>query len=306
MPRSMEISASPQMIDSVLKHVEDVDGVVSLARQRGASLTPPGDVLTIHVTTDASRTVHAILDDLKVVEHGSILTSDAMSVMSPQHQKLLDQESDEAVWDEMAFLLRKDANPSPNYLAAMFLAGAIAAGGLWVDKLHLIIGAMVIAPAFEPLVRLPFGLVTGSRELIPSGLVSTGGGFLLLAVGAALTTLVFGIWNPGPAVALAQQQWVSYWSTLSLSSVIISAFGGAAGAVVVSGRRSVLTTGVMITLALIPSMALVGMGVATGDLSLAARGFLRWIVDVALVLVMCGIVFALKQRFLHADHRAMS
>lgn len=305
MPRSIEVSAPPALVDAILERIDAMEGIVSLARQRSASLAPPGDVLSIQVTTDTSHQVLAVLKDLRVVETGSVVTSDVMSVLSSPHQALLDRESDEAAWDEMAFLLRGDANPSPNYLTAMFLAGAIAAGGLWLDMLHIVIGAMVIAPAFEPLVRLPFGLLTGPRELIPSGFVSITAGFFLLALGGAVTALVFSAWDPGPSTPLAEQEWVSFWSTLTLSSVVISVFGSTAGAVVISGRRSVLTTGVMITLALIPSMTLVGMGVVVGDFLLAGQGLLRWSVDVVLVMGMSAVVFALKRRFLHGGRNAI-
>jgi uncharacterized membrane protein len=55
----------------------------------------------------------------------------------------------------------------------------------------------------------------------------------------------------------------------------------------------------MITMALIPSMALVGMGAATGHFELATRGLTRWAVDAVLVLLLGGVVFGLKQALLH-------
>lgn len=78
-----------------------------------------------------------------------------------------------------------------------------------------------------------------------------------------------------------------------------SAFGAIAGAVVISGQRSVLTTGVMITLALIPSMGLVGVAASTFDFALAAKGALRWTIDALLVIVANGVVFALKRKYVH-------
>jgi uncharacterized membrane protein len=110
-------------------------------------------------------------------------------------------------------------------------------------------------------------------------------GYLALAAGAACAGLILSLAGSGPEAPLGQQQWVQYWSTLTFAGTLISAFGGIAGAIVISGQRSVLTTGVMITLALIPSMALVGLGLITADWSLAGRGILRWLVDVVLVML---------------------
>jgi uncharacterized membrane protein len=62
---------------------------------------------------------------------------------------------------------------------------------------------------------------------------------------------------------------------------------------------SVLTTGVMIALALIPSLAIFGMAAALGEGGLAARAFARWALDAAIVIVFGGGVFWLKARFFH-------
>lgn len=305
MPRSIELSVPAEQADVILQRVEGLEGVVGLARQRGASLQPPGDMLSIQVTNDASRRVLVLLDELQVREHGSIVTNEPRSIISAEHQKLIDRETNETFWDEMAFLLRLDTNLAPNYLTLMALAGAIAAVGLWSDTLHLVVGAMVIAPAFEPLVRLPFGLIAGPRRIAWGGLTSAAAGYLLLGLGGLLATVVLRAVDPARSPDLATRAWVQFWSTVTPTGVLASALAAVAGAVVVSGQRSVLTTGVMIALALIPSMAIVGMGLSVGDAALAARGLLRWSVDVGLVVLLSAIVLWLKQRFLH-HHRGLS
>lgn len=306
MPRSIEVSAPARTIDSILERIESVNGVVSLSRQKGASLSPPGDVLTIHATDDATRSLLAILTDLDASVDGTVSLSEPTSLLSAEHQRLINKESNETIWDDMAFLLRRDTNLSSNYLILMMLAGAITAAGLWSDTLHLIIGSMIIAPAFEPLLRLPLGLITRAKELIPSGLIATGVGYLALAMGAAFSTTILKLWESGDKPGLADQQWIHYWSSLSFSGVLISLFGAIAGAVIVTAQRAVMTVGVMITLALIPSMGIVGMGLVVGDLALASQGFMRWGVDAVLVTIMSAMVFGLKKRFLHHHLHALS
>jgi len=56
---------------------------------------------------------------------------------------------------------------------------------------------------------------------------------------------------------------------------------------------------VMVALALVPSMALVGVGLASGNPGLALGGLLRWGVEVTCVLVAGGTVLAIKRRVLH-------
>lgn len=53
--------------------------------------------------------------------------------------------------------------------------------------------------------------------------------------------------------------------------------GGVAAAVFASSGRSILTAGVMIGLALIPSAALIGVGLGNIDLGLVETGALNWV-----------------------------
>jgi hypothetical protein len=305
MPRTIEVSVPSAKAEEIIQRIQGMDGVVGLMHQRDVSLDPPGDIVTIQTSNDAARPVVDVLKDLDAHNAGSILTSAPNSIISPQHQNQLNQESNETIWDEMAFLLRQDTNPRFNFLALMALAGAIAAVGLWTDTLHLIVGAMVIAPAFEPLLRIPFGLITGSGDHVRLGFRAVVVGYLMLTIGALLTTLILRALNPAEASSFVHNNWVEYWSTLTSTGVLVSVFGGVAGAIVVSGQRSVLTTGVMITLALVPSLSLVGMAISLGETPLMGQALIRWIVDVAIVVMCSGLVLGGKQLLLHRG-RALS
>jgi hypothetical protein len=51
--------------------------------------------------------------------------------------------------------------------------------------------------------------------------------------------------------------------------------------------------------ALVPSMALFGVGLVTGNLAFVLGGLQRWEVEVLCVLLGGGVVLALKRRLLH-------
>lgn len=78
-------------------------------------------------------------------------------------------------------------------LGVMATAGFLAGLGLVSGTLHLVIGAMVIAPGFEPFSRLALGLIEGSRAW-QRGLLDIAKGYAALAAGAALSAAcaVFG------------------------------------------------------------------------------------------------------------------
>ncbi len=298
-PRSIQIAVPPEIADEAVRRIQAMREVVGVARMRGASLDPPGDIVQFQATNDGVRNVFGALVDLRVHEHGSIETSQPKCLITASGQRAVDLESNETVWDEMASHLRQDTNLSVNYVALMALAGSVAACGLWADMLHIVIGAMVIAPAFEPLVRMPFGLITRLPTVARSGVRSALAGYAALVAGAAIATLILGTIDAAAASDLRSREWVRYWSSFSPAGVLVSVFAAAAGAYVIAGLRSVLTTGVMIALALIPSMALVGMALAMGELPLIGDALMRWVVDAGLVVGVSALVFGVKQARLH-------
>lgn len=299
MPRTIEVSVPSAKADAILERVRGMDGVVGLARQRAASLDPPGDVLSIRATNDGTRGVLRLLDELEVTDGGSILTAQPQSLIAPGYENGIDRESNETIWEEMASLLRRETNPAPNFLSLMVLSGAVAAVGLWTDTLHIVIGAMVIAPGFEPLLRIPFGLIGGPRVLASRGLASTAAGYLALALGAALTLLLLRVVDSTRPPDLETRYWVGYWSKMTPVGVILALIAGAAGAFTVTAQRSVLSAGVMIALALVPSLAIAAMALVSGNPELAGEGILRWGADAGSVLLTGGVVLAAKQRLVH-------
>ncbi|MCF6371283.1 DUF389 domain-containing protein, partial [Rhizobium halophilum] len=82
------------------------------------------------------------------------------------------------------------------------------------------------------------------------------------------------------------------------SGIATSLLAGLAGGIIVSSRMKVLGTGVMVALALIPAMALVGMGLATGLPHLVLGGASRWVAEVLCVLVGGGLIILLKRKLL--------
>ena len=89
---------------------------------------------------------------------------------------------------------------------------------------------------------------------------------------------------------------VSYWTTITVSSVIVSIAAAVAGTLLIIARRAVLTAGVMIALALVPALTIVGVSGVAGDLDLLARAAARWSVDVAAVVGASVIVLGLRSR----------
>ena len=300
MPRVFEISCPSDRTDDLVERLGDLDGAVGLSLQRGTSLQPPGDVVTVKVTNPAADDV---LDEVARLLEGrddfSITTSEPDYMISAPDLEVLDRETNEVSWESVASTFRKESNLEFNFILLMALSGTIASGGLWSDRLQIVIGAMVIAPGFMPLLRLPFGLLMGPRSMTTRGLAALLAGYSALALSAAATFWVLQAVDPASSTDLTSREWIRYWSSLSPSSAVVALCAGAAGAVVVTAGRSVLTAGVMIALALVPTMTITGMALAAADFALATEAAGRWLVDAVSVIVAGGLVFIAKQALIH-------
>jgi uncharacterized membrane protein len=195
-------------------------------------------------------------------------------------------------------MMRQDTNPTFNFLALMALSGAVAAFGIGSDTIHVVVGAMLIAPGFEPLLRIVFG-VMGGRHSVTAGLRANAYGHLVLAVAAAVVTPLALFLNKMSVNQLTATHWANYWSKIKASGIATSLLAGLAGGVMVSSRMKGLGTGVMVALALIPSMALIGMDLTEGLTNLAFGTAERWLVEVVCVVIGGGSIIVVKRKLLH-------
>lgn len=299
MPHVLEITSPPEKTEEVLERIRSIEGVIGISLQRGTSIDPPGDILGVKATQRGSHRVLGALADVDLGESFSVVGAEPRHVVSPSHFDELDRETNELSWEEVGTELRKNANPSLNFLLLMALSGGIAAVGLWTNTVHIVVGAMVVAPGFQPLLRPGLQLVAGIPRMASRGGVAVVAGYAGLALAGAVTFLVLQALEPGRSAELTDRSWVRYWSTITSPAVVVAIIAGAAGAMTVTAGRAVLTAGVMIALALIPAMTITGMSVAALDLSLFGRALGRWAVDATAVLVTGTLVFGLKQGGLH-------
>lgn len=300
MPRTVEIAVPSEQTDQLLKALDSREEVLGLRLQRGTSLQPPGDIITISTTNRSMQRLVRLLD-----EHGigsdpgtSMATSEPVSLIVPSATERLAHDTSEATWEEIESVAAKESNTTANALIVMAISGVLAAIGLATNALHLVLGAMLIAPGFEPIVRFSMGVVArnmGWRR----GLMQTAQAYGALLLGATITAAVLRLLGTPP---LGQEEsylpslvLVNYWTSFTATTFIVSAMAGVAGALLVASNRAVLTGGVMVALALVPGATLIASGLIGGDVDIAGRGALRWVLDVVMVVITSLLVFKWKQ-----------
>jgi hypothetical protein len=304
MPRRIEITVPADLTGRVVERLAAAPGVLGLRVQSGISRDPEGDVITVDVLNRALADMTWLLADLGVGSDAaaSFSTSEPISLVASHRAEEIAQDSSEASWEEMEVVIGKNSNMTVNALIVMAIAGVLATVGIATNALHVVVGAMLIAPGFQPIVRIGLGLAGRSRSW-QRGILHTVQGYLALAVGAAAASALLRVLGKAPIGSdpsyLPAGVLVGYWTTIEATSLLITFVAGAAGAILVATNRAVLTAGVMVALALVPAAALIGAGAAAGDLRLAAIGGVRWLLEAAIVLSASTLVFAWKRAGVH-------
>jgi uncharacterized membrane protein len=184
----------------------------------------------------------------------------------------------------------------------MGAGGAIAACGLLstgTAQAIAIVSCSVIAPAFEPVAKLPMAAVLRRRQLVRHGLRSFLGGYLILALAALVAALVLDATGTVSEREFVGNTFVYHLGHPPVVELVISAAGAIAGVIMIAADRMTLLAGPLIALALVPAAAMIPMAAVLADGELVARGAGRLGIDLALVGIAGLIVFGWKQRRFH-------
>lgn len=127
MARLLKITVPEKYTNALLKELKDKDGLLSLEIHKNVSIIPPGDILTIQVTNTSLNNYMHILEKyhLGKEEGVSLSTSDPDSIITNQPDYRIEQDKQEAIWEEVEMVISKDSNMSLNILIMMVMAGAI-------------------------------------------------------------------------------------------------------------------------------------------------------------------------------------
>lgn len=227
MPRTVEVTVSSDQTDGLVESLRSRDEVLSVRLQRGESVKPPGDVISISTTNQDVQALARILDahGIGTSPSTNLSTTELVSLVVPSARDRLNHDTSEGTWEEIETVIGKESNATGNTLAVMAISGFIAAVGLATNALHVVIAAMVIAPGFEPFLRISLGFTTGSTAW-RRGLVQTAKSYAALLAGALTAAVVLRAFGTPPLgdteTYLPERVLVDYWTTFSLSTVMIS------------------------------------------------------------------------------------
>ncbi len=265
--RLVEVTIPSGKRDAVLGTLdnEEIDYVVT-DEVSGRDYTA---VVSFPLPTEA---VEPVLDELReagLSDDSYTIIIDAQTVISRRFDQLRERyEKEEKSPERIAREEIRDRarDLTPNFEAYVFLtitSVIVATAGVLLDSAAIVVGSMVIAPLIGPAMATSVGTVIIDRELFVKGVKFQAVGFALGIVAAALFAgLIQTIHLVPPGIDIVSLGEVRERLAPDFLSLAVALGAGTAGAFSLSTGVSAALVGVMIAAALVPPVAVVGIGIA--------------------------------------------
>jgi len=180
--------------------------------------------------------------------------------------------------------LREEGKVNSVYIMLLILSTLLATLGLFVDSSSVVIGAMLLAPLMQPIVSLSMGVLRQDSALEFNGAKSIFWGVTTVLATAALLALLTPIEHLTTEMAGRLSPTI-----LDLFIAIVS---GVAAAYVKSNEKILSSlAGVAIAVALVPPIAVAGIGLGWGDLHMFMMAFLLFITNLVGIVIAAGVTF---------------
>lgn len=181
--------------------------------------------------------------------------------------------------------LRENARASESYLTLMVLSTLLATIGLFAGSAPVIIGAMILAPLMQPIIALAMGLLRQDEKLIKDCLYTLAIGVGLSVLCAVLLAMLTPLQTINAEIGARVKP-----TLLDLGVAVVSGIAGAYASARTEVARSL--AGVAIAVALIPPLAVTGIGIGWWSWQVFSGAALLFLTN------LVGIVLAALMTFL--------
>jgi uncharacterized hydrophobic protein (TIGR00271 family) len=180
--------------------------------------------------------------------------------------------------------LREESKLNSTFMTLLILATFIATFGLYINSASVIIGAMLLAPLMQPIVGVSMGLLRQDITLFTDGVKSVAVGVLAVLASAMLIAWLL------PLGQLTSEM------NARLSPTILDMFvaivSGVAAAYAKSNEKIIGSlAGVAIAVALVPPIAVAGIGLGWADWSMFSSAFLLFITNLVGIILAASLTF---------------
>jgi uncharacterized hydrophobic protein (TIGR00271 family) len=181
--------------------------------------------------------------------------------------------------------LREEGEISSTFMILLILATVIATLGLFINSSSVIIGAMILAPLMQPIVSLSMGVLRRDESLSKKGMKT-------IAIGVIITLFTAMIIAYLTPIREMSSEMLARLSPTILDMLVAIASGVAAAYAKNDEKISGSLAGVAIAVALVPPLAVSGIGIGWGDWHMFFNALLLFMTN------LIGIVLAGALTFL--------
>jgi uncharacterized hydrophobic protein (TIGR00271 family) len=249
---------------------------ITLSVRRGALRLVPGRFLSCAERTDEAKEVFRVqgLYSAEMADASKARRLPWLYRASPDEFKSLFQ------------VLRENARVSESYVILMVLSSLLATFGLFADSAPVIIGAMILAPLMSPIMAMGMGVLRQSEQAMRRESVrSFAVGVAVALLCAVALTWVTPLRTVNPQIAARVNP-----TLLDMGVAVISGIAGAYAHARAEVARSL--AGVAIAVALVPPLAVTGIGIGWADWEVFSGAGLLFVTNFA------GMVLAAAATFL--------
>lgn len=187
--------------------------------------------------------------------------------------------------------LISDSTPDQDFFLMVMLSILMATFGLLINSSAVIIGSMLIAPMLYPILGLSLGIVIADFKLISRSFYTVLRSLVYGVAGAAIVTLLFNSNYQNTQEILARTEPSMIYAAIAVVAGLAASFA------LVMPEISASLPGVAISVALIPPIAVIGIGVARFDWHIISNSFLLFALNAAGIIFSSMIVFSLMNLY---------
>lgn len=170
----------------------------------------------------------------------------------------------------------------PRYAFMTVMSCGIATLGLLQNSAAVIIGAMLISPLMGPIIELGMSLATFDFRSLRAALRTLGVGVALALLTSSALVAVSPLQEATPEILARTEP--------TLFDLLVAVFSGLAGAYATVTRKGETIVGVAIATALMPPLAVVGYGLATGNGNVAGGAFFLFMTNLLAIALSVTIM----------------
>lgn len=188
---------------------------------------------------------------------------------------------------ETVYRLKDEVGVSSYYITLMGLAGVLAAIGLLTNSVPVLMGAMLVAPAFPPLALIAISLVLGRWSLAGRSLGVATGGLVFSVLLAMLTTWILNVAGVIPEDAnLLERELLEERVRPGWYSVVAALAAGIAAMLAAIRNKMDALIGTLASIALVPAGTAAGIAFISGDAARGLGGLILLAMNVTLIVAM--------------------